>query len=57
MSAIQVGVAEVDFTPPPGLPLMGHIREHYAPRGTHDPLRARALVLANAAGARAARLR
>jgi len=56
MSAIQVGVAEVDFTPPPGLPLMGHVRDNYAARGTHDPLRARALVVANAAGVRVALL-
>ena len=56
MSALRVGVAEVDFTPPPGLPLMGHIRDDYAARGTHDPLRARALVVANASGARAALL-
>ena len=56
MSVIRVGVAEVDFTPPPGLPIMGHIRDDYAARGVHDPLRARALVVANAAGARAALL-
>src|SRR5512136_1200056 len=56
MSAIQVGIAEVDFTPPPGLPLMGHVRDDYAAQGTHDPLRARALVVANAAGARMALL-
>jgi hypothetical protein len=49
-------VAEVDFTPPPGLPLMGHTRDDYAARDTHDPLRARALVVANAAGARVALL-
>ncbi len=56
MSELKVGVAEADFTPPPGLPLMGHIRDDYAARGTHDPLRARALVLANDAGARVALL-
>ncbi len=56
MSAIRVGVAEVDFTPPPGLPLMGHIRDDYAARGTHDSLRARALVMANEAGPRVALL-
>jgi neutral ceramidase len=53
---MKIGVAEVDFTPPPGLPLMGHIRDDYAARDTHDPLRARALVAANAAGARVALL-
>jgi hypothetical protein len=56
MSELNVGVAEVDFTPPPGLPLMGHSRDDYAARDTHDPLRARALVVANVAGARAALL-
>lgn len=56
MSELKVGVAEVDFTPGPGLPLMGHIRDDYAARGTHDPLRARALVAANGAGARVALL-
>ena len=50
MSDLKVGLAEVDFTPPPGLPLMGHIRDDYAARGTHDPLRARALVASNGAG-------
>src|ERR1019366_8160503 len=56
MSAIRVGVGEVDFTPPLGLPIMGHLRDDYAARGVHDPLRARALVVANAAGARVALL-
>jgi hypothetical protein len=56
MSALRIGVAEVDFTPPPGLPLMGHVRDDYAARGTHDPLRARALVVASDAGARVALL-
>lgn len=56
MSELHIGVAEVDFTPPPGLPLMGHIRDDYAARGTHDPLRARALVVANGAGSRVALL-
>jgi hypothetical protein len=53
---MRVGVAEVDFTPPLGLPIMGHLRNDYAARGVHDPLRARALVVANAAGARVALL-
>ncbi|HOX57746.1 MAG TPA: neutral/alkaline non-lysosomal ceramidase N-terminal domain-containing protein [Candidatus Paceibacterota bacterium] len=56
MSELKVGVAEVDFTPPPGLPLLGHIRDDYAARGTHDPLRARAMVVANQAGPRVALL-
>ena len=56
MSAMKVGVAEVDFTPPLGLPIMGHIRDDYAAKGVHDPLRARALVVSNTAGARIALL-
>ena len=54
MSAIRVGVGEVDFTPPLGLPIMGHLRDDYAAKEVHDPRRARALVVANAAGARIA---
>ena len=53
---MKVGVAEVDFTPPLGLPIMGHIRDDYAASGVHDPLRARTLVVANPAGARVALL-
>jgi neutral ceramidase len=49
---MKLGVAEVEFTPPPGLPLMGHTREDYAARGTHDPLRARALVAGDGMGSR-----
>ena len=54
MSPLQVGVASVDFTPEPGLPLMGNFRSDYAARGVHDPLRARALVLAGEPSERAA---
>ncbi len=54
MSRLQVGVASVDFTPEPGLPLMGNFRSDYAARGVHDPLRARALVLAGKPSERAA---
>ena len=52
MSNWKIGVAEKDFTPPPGLPLMGNFRDDYAARGMHDPLCARALVVENAAGFR-----
>ncbi len=51
---LQVGLATVDFTPRPGLPLMGNFRDDYAARGVHDPLCARAAVFADRAGNRAA---
>ncbi len=54
MSGIRVGVASVDFTPEPGLPLMGNFRDDYAARGAHDPLRAKAMVFAGEQGAKAA---
>ena len=51
MTQIKVGLAEVDYTPEPGLPLRGNFRgtkpEDYHARGTHDPLKARALVFDN----------
>lgn len=53
---MKIGAATVDYTPEPGLPLMGNHRRDYAARGTHDPLCARALVFEDAAGARAALL-
>lgn len=56
MSDIRVGVAAVDFTPKPGLPLMGNFREDYAARGVHDPLWAKAMVFADGQGAKAALL-
>jgi hypothetical protein len=56
MSALRIGLATVDYTPPPGLPLMGNFRDDYAARGVHDPLLAKALVVEDAGGARAALL-
>lgn len=56
MSGIRVGVASVDFTPEPGLPLMGNFRDDYAARGVHDPLRAKAVVFADEQGAKGALL-
>jgi len=56
MSDIRVGVASVDFTPEPGLPLMGNFRDDYAARGKHDPLRAKAMVFADGKGTKAALL-
>ena len=54
MPSIRVGVAAEDFTPKPGLPLMGNFREDYAARGVHDPLCAKAMVFADGQGAKAA---
>ena len=53
---MRVGVAVVDYTPPPGLPLMGNYRSDYAARGVHDPLCSRALVFEDAAGHKSALL-
>src|SRR3989339_1786349 len=51
---LHVGIAVVDITPRPGLPLMGNYRDDYAARGVHDPLRARAAVFADSSGNMAA---
>lgn len=56
MTDLRVGVAQVDYTPELGLPLMGNFREDYGARGIHDPLYARALVLEDAEGAKVALL-
>lgn len=56
MAGFRVGVAAVDVTPRVGLPLMGNFRDDYAARGMHDPLMAKAMVFADAAGNKAARL-
>lgn len=53
---MRVAAAQVDFTPQPGLPLMGNFRDDYAARGVHDPLRAKAVVFEDAAGTKAALL-
>ena len=53
---LKVGIAQVDYTPEIGLPLMGNFRDDYACRGVHDPLYARAIVFANPTGAKAALL-
>ncbi len=53
MSRTRVGVAAVDITPEPGLPLMGNFRDDYAARGMHDPLWARAIVFADDRGTKA----
>jgi hypothetical protein len=41
---LRVGVAEADITPPEGFPMAGYYHERRA-TGTHDPLKARAIVL------------
>jgi neutral ceramidase len=56
MSGLHIGVAAVDCTPPPGLPLLGNSRDDYAARGMHDPLMAKAIVFADPHGLKAARL-
>ncbi|QDT91647.1 neutral/alkaline non-lysosomal ceramidase N-terminal domain-containing protein [Gimesia algae] len=42
-SGIQVGVAEIDITPPVGFPMAGYYHERLA-EGTIDPLKAKAVV-------------
>ena len=54
MTRLRVGIATVDFTPEPGLPLMGNFRDDYAARGTHDPLLAKAMVFEDREGTKAA---
>ncbi|NLY01348.1 MAG: hypothetical protein GXY83_35100 [Rhodopirellula sp.] len=53
MPALRIGIATVDCTPPVGLPLLGNFRDDYAARGTHDPLLAKAIVLADDRGGKA----
>ncbi len=49
-----VGIGQVDYTPEPGLPLMGNFRDDYAATGVHDPLYCKAVVFADSAGTKAA---
>jgi hypothetical protein len=42
--SLQVGVAEIDITPPAGYRMAGYFNERLA-TGTHDPLHAKAIVL------------
>ena len=53
---MNVGMAQVDYTPPPGLPLLGNYRDDYAAKGVHDPLFAHALVVEGSDGEKAAML-
>jgi len=53
----KIGIAEVDYTPEIGLPLRGNYRgDDYASRGIHDPLCAKAIVIANSTGTKIALL-
>ena len=56
MSGLKAGIAQVDYTPPLGLPLMGNFRDDYGARGVHDPLYAKAAVFADSAGSKVALL-
>ena len=44
-AGFRAGVAKVDITPPPGLPMYGYFDRTQLSRGTLDPLYARVLVL------------
>ena len=54
MANLKVGIAQVDYTPKLGLPLMGNFRDDYGARGVHDPLFARAIVFQDSEGQKAA---
>jgi len=56
MNEIKCGLGVVDFTPRAGLPLMGNLRDRYESTGTHDPLKATALVFSDSTGNKAALL-
>ena len=56
MDGWLAGIAQVDYSPPLGLPLMGNFRDDYAARGRHDPLCGRAVVLQDPNGRRVALL-
>lgn len=51
----MVGIAEIDYTPEPGISLEGNYRgDDYASRGVHDPLFARAHVFQGTDGTKPA---
>jgi len=54
MATFRVGIAQVEYTPELGLPLMGNFREDYGARGVHDGLFSRAIVIQSADGQKAA---
>lgn len=54
-SDLNIGLAEVNYTPPVGLDLVGNYRgDDYASRGVHDSLFAKAVVIQNKGGAKVA---
>jgi hypothetical protein len=54
-SAVQIGIAEVNYTPEVGLDLVGNYRgDNYASRGVHDSLYAKALVASDNKGQKVA---
>jgi neutral ceramidase len=54
-SKLRIGFAEINYTPEPGLDLVGNYRgDDYASRGIHDSLFARAIVAQGANGEKAA---
>lgn len=54
MTELRVGIAQVNYTPEVGLPLLGNFRDDYSARGVHDPLYSRALVFQDPAGTKVA---
>ena len=56
MTGLNIGLAQVDYTPEIGLPLMGNFRDDYNARGVHDRLYSRALVFQDSAGTKVALL-
>lgn len=46
-SALEIGLAKVDITPPPGIPYLSYYPRQTPFEGVHDPLHARALVAEN----------
>ncbi len=54
MQNLKIGISQVDCTPQLGLPLMGNYRQDYAARGVHDPLYAKAMVIADPFGQKVA---
>ena len=56
-ATLLIGIAEVNYTPEVGLDMAGNYRgDDYASRGVHDPLYARAVVVSNEKGEKAAML-
>lgn len=56
-STLLIGIAEVNYTPEVGMDMAGNYRGNdYASRGIHDSLYARAMVVANEKGEKAALL-